>query len=114
MNFFYEALGDMEMGQLVDSTTAPNNIAIPWMNQSHLEKAIVFYQKAGMAEKRNRAEQTFRENKKKLVMLQFEIGNVADLPIIEYFEHLGKIARRGIEMAIGESFMPRSVSFSII
>lgn len=61
MNFFYEALGDMEMGNLVDPTTTPNNIAIPWMNQSHLEKAIVFYQKAGMAEKRNRAEQTFRE-----------------------------------------------------
>lgn len=52
MNFFYEALGDMEMGKLVDPTTAPNNIAIPWMNQSHLEKAIVFYQKAGMAEKK--------------------------------------------------------------
>lgn len=90
MNFFYEALGDMEMGKLVDPITTPNNIAIPWMNQSHLEKAIVFYQKAGMAEKRNRAEQTFRENKKKLVMLQFKIGNIADSSIIEYFEHLGK------------------------
>ena len=48
MNFFYEALGDMEMGQLVDPATAPNNIAIPWMNEGHSQKAIAFYQKAGL------------------------------------------------------------------
>lgn len=65
MNFFYEALGDMEMGQLVDPATAPNNIAIPWMNEDHSQKAIAFYQKAGLTQKRNRAELAFRENKKK-------------------------------------------------
>lgn len=72
-NFFYEALGDMEMELLVDPATAPNNIAIPWMNEVHLEKAIALYQKASLTEKRNRAEQAFRENKKKLVMLHFKI-----------------------------------------
>lgn len=65
MNFFYEALGDMEMGQLLDPAIAPNNIAIPLMNKVHLEKAIVFYQKANLTEKRNAAERAFRENKKK-------------------------------------------------
>lgn len=51
MNFFYEALGDMEMGQLVDPATAPNNIAIPWMNEDHSQKAMAFYQKAGLTKK---------------------------------------------------------------
>lgn len=78
------------MGQLVDSATAPNNIAIPWMNEGHLEKAIVFYQKAGMAEKRNRAEQTFRENKKKLVALHFKIEKKTNTDIVEYFGVLAK------------------------
>ncbi|MFR7467090.1 MAG: hypothetical protein ACLUVG_23630 [Phocaeicola vulgatus] len=63
----------MEMGQLVDPATAPNNIAIPWMNEDHSQKAMAFYQKAGLTQKRNRAELAFRENKKKMVMLHFKI-----------------------------------------
>ena len=89
-NFFYEALGDMEMELLVDPATAPNNIAIPWMNEVHLEKAIALYQKASLTEKRNRAEQAFRENKKKLVMLHFKIEKKTDQKVVEYFGALAK------------------------
>ena len=90
MNFFYEALGDMEMDRLIDPATAPNNIAIPWMNGGHLEKAIAFYHKAKLTEKRNRAEQAFRENKKNLVMLPFKFEKKANKEIGEYFRSLGK------------------------
>lgn len=90
MNFFYEALGDMEMGQLVDPATAPNNIAIPWMNEDHSQKAMAFYQKAGLTQKRNRAELAFRENKKKMVMLHFKIEKKTDKKIVEYFGNLEK------------------------
>ena len=90
MNFFYEALGDMEMEQLIDPATAPDNIAIPWMNESHLEKAIAFYNKANLTEKRNKAEQNFRENKKKMVMLHFKIEKKTDKKIVEYFRNLEK------------------------
>ena len=78
------------MGQLVDPATAPNNIAIPWMNEDHSQKAMAFYQKAGLTQKRNRAELAFRENKKKMVMLHFKIEKKTDKKIVEYFGNLEK------------------------
>ena len=78
------------MDMLIDPATAPNNIAIPWMNECHLEKAIAFYHKANLTEKRNRAEQAFRENKKKLVMLPFKFEKKANKEIGEYFGNLEK------------------------
>ena len=89
-SFFYEALGDLEMMQLVDPATAPNNIAIPLMNEVHLEKAILFYQEASLTEKRNKAEQTFRENKKKVLIPPFKIEKKTDKQIGKYFESLAK------------------------
>jgi len=90
ITFFYEALGDMEMEQLKDPATEPNNIAIPLMNESHLEKAMAFYQEAGLIEKRNRAEQVFRENKKKVVIPHFKIEKKTDEQVVKYFENLAK------------------------
>lgn len=90
MNFFYEALGDIKMDMFIDPATAPDNIAIPWMNEGHLEKAITFYHKANLTEKRSRAEQVFRENKKKMVMLHFKIEKKTDKKIVEYFGRLEK------------------------
>ena len=52
------------MGQLVDPATAPNIIAIQWMNEDHSQKAIAFYQKAGLTQKRNRAELAFEKIRK--------------------------------------------------
>ena len=90
ITFFYESLGDMEMEQLKDPTTEPNNIAIPLMNESHLEKAVTFYQEGGLIEKRNKAEQVFRENKKKVVIPHFKIEKKTDEQVVKYFENLAK------------------------
>lgn len=90
ITFFYESLGDMEMEQLKDPTTEPNNIAIPLMNEGHLEKAMAFYQEGGLIEKRNKAEQVFRENKKKVVIPHFKIEKKTDEQVVEYFENLAK------------------------
>ncbi len=87
---FYEALGDMEMEQLKDPATDPKNIAIPLMNEGHLEKAMAFYQEAGLTEKRNKAEQVFRENKKKVVIPHFKIEKKTDEQVVGYFEKLAK------------------------
>lgn len=90
ITFFYEALGDMKMGQLKDPATDPNNIAIPLMNESHLEKAMAFYQEAGVMDKRNKAEQAFRENKKNVVIPQFKIEKKTDVQVVKYFGDLAK------------------------
>ena len=90
MSFFYEALGDMEMEQLKDPATDSNNIAIPLMNEGHLEKAMAFYQEAGLIEKRNKAERSFRENKKKVVIPHFKIEKKTDEQVVLYFESLTK------------------------
>lgn len=88
--FFYDALGDMEMEHLKDPATDPNNIAIPLMNECHLEKAMTFYQKGGLIEKRNKAELVFRENKKKVVIPHFKIEKKTDEQVVDYFENLAK------------------------
>lgn len=88
LSFFYESLGDLEMGQLVDPATEPNNIAIPLMNENHFEKALEFYQKAGLNEKRNKAEQKFRENKKNVVMPSFKVKCRTDKRVVKYFGDL--------------------------
>lgn len=88
--FFYEALGDMEMEQLKDPATDSNNIAVPLMNEDHLEKAMSFYQEGGLIEKRNKAEHVFRENKKKVVIPHFKIEKKTDEQVVKYFENLAK------------------------
>ena len=40
------------MGQLVDPATAPNNIAIPWMNEDHSQKAMAFLSEGGVDPKK--------------------------------------------------------------
>ena len=88
LNFFYESLGDLEMAQLVDPATEPNNIAIPLMNENHLEKAMQFYQKAGLSEKRNKTEQKFRKNKKNVVIPSFKVKRKTNKLVVKYFGDL--------------------------
>ena len=88
LSFFYESLRDLEMAQLVNPATEPNNIAIPLMNENHFEKALEFYQKAGLSEKRNKAEQKFRENKKKVVIPSFKVKRKTDKRVVKYFGDL--------------------------
>jgi len=88
--FFYESLGDMEMERLKDPSTEPNNIAIPHMNEVHLEKAMSFYQEAGLTKKRNAAEMAYRENKKKLIFPHFKYQKKTNEQVVQYFETLKK------------------------
>lgn len=88
--FFYEYLGDMEMEQLKDPSTDPKNIAIPHMNEVHLEKAMAFYQEAGLTKKRNAAEMSYRENKKKLIFPHFKYQKKTEEQVVRYFEALKK------------------------
>ena len=93
--FFYESLGDMEMEQLTGPATNPRNIAIPHMNDSHLEKAMAFYQEAGATEKRNGAEKAYRENKKKLVYPHFKYEKKTDEQVVKYYQALKKELMEG-------------------
>ena len=90
MSFFYEKLGDLEMAQLKDPTTEPNNIAIPLMNEVHLENAMMYYQEAGLTVKRNKAERIFRKNKKEVKMPHFKIEKKIDEQVARYFGNLAK------------------------
>lgn len=90
IKFFYELLGDIEMEQLKDPVSDKNNIAIPHMNDSHLEKAMAFYEKAGSTKKRNNVEKICRENKKKLIYPQFRVQQKTNEKVVEYFNLLKK------------------------
>ena len=92
---FYESLGDMEMEQLTDPATNPRNIAIPHMNDSHLEKAMAFYHKAGALEKRNDSEKMYRENKKKLVYPHYKYEKKTDEQVVKYYQALKKELMEG-------------------
>lgn len=93
--YFYELLGDMEMEKLTDPATNPRNIAIPHMNDGHLEKAMAFYQEAGATEKRNGAEKAYRENKKKLVYPHFKYEKKTDERVVKYYQALKKELMEG-------------------
>lgn len=93
--FFYEALGDMEMERLTDPESNPKNIAIPHMNDGHLEKAMAYYQEAGLMEKRNVAEKAYRENKKRLVYPHFKIEKKTNEQVVKYFSALKKELMEG-------------------
>lgn len=88
--YFYEAFGDMEMERLIDPDTEPKNIAIPHTNDSHLEKAMAYYQEAGATDKRNEAERAYRENKKKLIYPRFKVEKKTDASVVKYYNGLKK------------------------
>ena len=107
LSFFYESLGDLEMAQLVDPATEPKNIAIPIMNENHLEKAMEFYQKAGLSEKRNKAEQKFRENKKNVVIPSFKVKRKTDKRVVKYFGDLAtELLERKLSRLLANLSMP--------
>lgn len=109
--FFYEALGDMEMGQLTDPDTDPKNIALPHMNDSHLEKAMAFYQEAGLIEKRNAAEKAYRENKKRLIYPHFKFEKKTNDQVVKFFDALkkelieGKLNRLMLNLSLPVRFL---------
>lgn len=87
---FNEALGDIEMSQLVDITSDPNNIALPHLNDSHLEKAMWFYKEAGATDKMLDAQRQYTANKKNLKYIHFGCSKETDKSVVEYFRHLNE------------------------
>ena len=86
--YFNEVLGDMQMAQLMDITSEPNNIALPHLNDSHLEKAMQYYKMAGSTVKFLDAERQYTDNKKNLKYLHFVSGKEASKSVVEYFHQL--------------------------
>lgn len=88
MSFFYEALGDIQMTQLVDITSDTNNIALPHINDSHLEKAMIYYKEAGITSKMLETQKLYASNRKNLQYIHF-VSRVRTNPqVVAYFQKL--------------------------
>lgn len=90
VSYFNEALGDWEMTQLVDITSEPHNIAIPHLNDSHLEKAMMYYKEAGATEKKLDAQRQYNSNKKNLKYLHFVSTKDSDEHLVTFFRQLNE------------------------
>lgn len=90
-DYFNEAMGDMEMAQLVDIASEPNNIALPHMNDSHLERAMLYYKDAGATEKMLDAQKKYNANKKNLKYLRFVSTKETNNGVVTYYHQLNEI-----------------------
>lgn len=88
ISYFNEALGDMQMAKLVDITSELNNIALPHLNDSHLEKAMQYYKVAGSTVKYLDAEHQYTFNKKNLRYLHFMSSKETNKSVVEYYHQL--------------------------
>lgn len=95
ITYFNEALGDIQMAQLVDISTGSNNILLPHLNDSHLEKAMLYYKEAGATEKMLDAQRQYTANKKNLRYLHFVSQKKTDKQVVEYFRQLNKSLLEG-------------------
>lgn len=93
--YFNEALGDMQMAQLVDITSEPNNIVLPHLNDSHLERAMNYYKEAGTTAKYLDAEQKYTANKKNLKYLHFVSSTETNKQVVDYFRQLNEGLLKG-------------------
>lgn len=89
-DYFNEAMGDMEMAQLVDIAFEPNNIALPHMNDSHLERAMLYYKDAGATEKMLDAQKKYNANKKNLKYLRFVSTKETSNDVVTYYHQLNE------------------------
>ena len=89
-DYFNEAMGDMEMAQLVDIASEPNNIALPHMNDSHLERAMLYYKDAGATEKMLDAQKKYNANKKNLKYLRFVSTKETNNVVVTYYHQLNE------------------------
>jgi len=89
-DYFNEAMGDMEMAQLVDIASEPNNIALPHMNASHLERAMLYYKDAGATEKMLDAQKKYNANKKNLKYLRFVSTKETNNDVVTYYHQLNE------------------------
>lgn len=95
VSYFNEALGDSEMAQLVDITAEPNNIALPHLNDRHLEKAMQYFKEAGTTEKEFDAQRQYNSNKKNLKYLHFVSTQEADEQVVTFFRQMNENLLKG-------------------
>ena len=95
MSLFNEALGDIQMAQLVDISSEPNNIALPHLNDSRLEKAMQYYKEAGASTKLKNAERLYTANKKNLKYLRFVSSKETNKQVVDYFHQLNESLLNG-------------------
>lgn len=88
VTYFNEALGDMQMAQLVDITSEPNNIALPHLNDNRLEKAMQYYKEAGANSKLLDAQRRYTSNKKNLKYLHIVSSKKTNNQVLDYFHRL--------------------------
>lgn len=88
VTYFNEALGDMQMSQLVDITSEPNNIALPHLNDNRLEKAMQYYKEAGANSKLLEAQRRYTSNKKNLKYLHIVSSKKTNKQVVDYFHRL--------------------------
>lgn len=89
-DYFNEAMGDMEMAQLVDIASDSNNIALPHMNDSHLERAMSYYKEAGATKKMLDAQKQYNANKKNLKYLRFVSTKETSDHVVTYYHQLNE------------------------
>lgn len=85
---FNEWLGDLEMSQLVDVGSDPNNILLPHQNHYHLGQAMVFYKLAGNNEKLLEAQTQYKEVGPKLRYLHFRQSKPVNKHVAQCFRNL--------------------------
>ncbi len=85
---FNEWLGDLEISQLVDIDSDPNNILLPHLNHYHLGQALVYYKLAGNSEKQLEAQRQYREVGPKLRYIHFRQSKPANKHVVQYFRNL--------------------------
>ena len=88
--FFKETLGDIEMSNLFDITSAPNNIALPHINDGFLEKAMQYYKEAGTKEKFLDAQKKYVLNKRNLKYITIETSVETNKKTVDYFCQLNE------------------------
>ena len=93
--YFNEVLGDKNMSQMVDITSEPNNIALPHLNDNHLEKAMHYYKEAGATAKMLEAQRQYTANKKNLKYLHFVSSKKTNKKVVEYFNQLNESLLKG-------------------
>lgn len=85
---FNEWLGDIEMSQLFDLDSDPNNILLPHYNHYHLHQAIVYYKLAGHNVKLLTAQRQYREIGPKLRYIHFRQSKPVNKHVVQYFRNL--------------------------
>ncbi len=88
--FFNESLGDFEFAKYRNTGEEPNNIIIPHLNDSCLEKTMQYYKNAGAIKKMKQVGKLYSSNKKKLRYIPISSRMETDKRVIDYFTSLEK------------------------